>query len=70
MHNPLSGKFWTLIGIKTVVMGYAQWAGALPVPPLALPGVTPTTLHPTGLQAETLLPTVPSHRLHQEIHQL
>lgn len=50
MAHRLTQQFLTLVTIKGVVMGYAQWAGAL-VEPTALP----LTMLPSSLGNEVLL---------------
>jgi hypothetical protein len=64
MRHRLYLKFLSLIAVKGLVIGHAQWTGAL-----TIPSHSPAPLRPSGLAPELIETTAPSIPSQQNIHQ-
>jgi len=64
MGHRLYIKFLSLIAVKGLLVGHAQWTGAF-----TIPRNSPAPLRPSGLAPELIETTPPSILSQQNIHQ-
>jgi hypothetical protein len=64
MRHRLNQKFLTLVAMKGLVVGYAQWVGALTVPIN-----TPLSVRSSGLSPDLIRSATPLALFQQDIHQ-